>query len=179
MMSRLTGARVETRVDKGLRGHWKNTPSPLSLISEGYFRSRSLELDVSHSPVMFRKEVFSEVIGKVFSYLMQVESKLFLLDVTPHTVEAHVKCFGTFPAHVSSEDAMVGLAVSFYWSGRLRMTHFKQCCADGNSLLAVEEDLTGFSLSDGSHDGADGLVRIGLFGVGLGRMGGRGGVSLR
>ena len=57
--SRLTIAQGETRVDKGLRGHWRNTPSHLSLILEGYFQSCSLEVDVSHAPVMFRREVFS------------------------------------------------------------------------------------------------------------------------
>ena len=56
-----------------------------------YFWSRSLEVDISHALVMFRREVFSEVIGKVFSSLLTVKAKLFLLDATLHPVEAHVK----------------------------------------------------------------------------------------
>ena len=83
---------------------------------------------------------------------------MFLLDATPHPVEAHVKCFGAFPAHVAGEDSMGGFAVSFYWSGILRIDHFNKGCADGNSLLAVEEDHTGFSLGGECHDGADGLA---------------------
>ena len=38
------------------------------------------------------------------------------------------------------------------------MAHFNQGCTDGNSLLVVEEDRTGFSLCGGYHDGADGLT---------------------
>ena len=100
MTSRLTSARGETRVDnglrghwsnKGLRGHWSNTPSHLSLILAGDFWSRSLEVDVSHAPVMVRGEVFGEVIGVIFSSLLKVEAKLVLLDVALHPVEAHVK----------------------------------------------------------------------------------------
>ena len=101
--------------------------------------------------------MFGEVTGKVFIYLLPVEAKYFLLDVTPHPFEAYVKCFGAFLAHVAGEDAMGGFTVSFYWSGRLRMDHFNQGYADGNSLLAVEEDCTGFSLGGGCHDGAYGL----------------------
>ena len=52
---------------------------------------------------------------------------------------------------------MGGFAVSFDWSGSLRMSHFNQGCADGNSLLAVEEDCIGYSLGGRCHDGADGL----------------------
>ena len=71
-MSRLTSAQGETRVDKGLKGRWRNTPSHLSLISEGYFWSRKLELDILHASVMVRREVFSKVTGKVFSSLLLV-----------------------------------------------------------------------------------------------------------
>ena len=53
---------------------------------------------------------------------------------------------------------MVGFAVSFDWSGRLRMAHFKQGCADGNSLLDVEEICISFSLCGVCHDGADSLA---------------------
>ena len=111
--------------------------------------SRSLEVDVMHAPVMFRREVFSEVIGKVLSYLLPVEAILFLIYATPHPVEANVKSFGAFPVHAAGEDAMRGFAVSFDWSSRLRIAHFKKCCTDGNSLLDVEEGCTCFSLIGG------------------------------
>ena len=115
-----------------------NTPSHLSLFSAGDFWSRTLKVYILHAIVMFGRDIFSEVIYKVFSSLLPVEAKLFLLDATPHPVEAHVKCFGAFPAHVSVEYALGGFTVSFDWSGRLRMDHFNQCCAYGNSLLAIE-----------------------------------------
>ena len=38
------------------------------------------------------------------------------------------------------------------------MAHFNKGRADGNSLIAVEEDHTSFSLGGGCHDGVDGLV---------------------
>ena len=117
-----------------------------------------MKVNISHASVMFGREVFGEVIGKVFSSLIPVEANFFLVGVTPHPVEAYVKCFGAFPAYVAGEDAMGFFAVGFYWSGRLRMAHFNQGCADGNSMLAVEEYCNGFSLISGSHDGADGLV---------------------
>ena len=64
---------------------------------------------------------------------------MFLLDATPHPVEAHVKLYGAFPVHVYSGDAMGGFTGSFDWRGRLRMAHLNQGCADGNNLPAVEE----------------------------------------
>ena len=82
---------------------------------------------------------------------------MFWLDATSHPVEAHVKCFGAFPAHVVGEDALGGCVFSLHWSGRLWMAYFNQGCADRNILLDVEEDSTSFSLGGGYHDGADGL----------------------
>ena len=38
------------------------------------------------------------------------------------------------------------------------MAHFNEGHADGNSLLAVEENRSSFGLRGGSHDGADGLT---------------------
>ena len=38
------------------------------------------------------------------------------------------------------------------------MTHFNQSCVDGNGLLAIEEDCTGFSLGGGCHNGAYGMA---------------------
>ena len=55
--------------------------------------------------VVFEREVFGELIGKIFSSLLPVETELFLFDATLHPVEAHVKCFGVFPAHVDGEYA--------------------------------------------------------------------------
>ena len=145
-------------MDKGLRGHWKNSPSHLSLILAGYFQSFTLKVNILHASVMFGREVFGELIGNIFSSLLLVEAELVFLDVTSHPVEAHVKCFGAFPAHVSGEDAVVGCVFSLYRSGRLRMAHLNQVRADGNSLLSVEEDRTGLGLGSICHDGADGLA---------------------
>ena len=106
---------------------------------------------------MFGKEVFGKVIGKFFSFLLPVEANFFPLDVTLHPVEAHDKCFGAILAHADSADSVGGFVVIFDLSGRLRMAYFNQGRADGNSLLAFEEDRTGFSLGGGCHDGADRL----------------------
>ena len=181
VMSRLERLQGETWVDKGLRGRCRNSPSHLSLILAGDFWSRTVQGNISHTSVMFRREFFGEVIGKIFSSLLPVEVKIFFLDTTSHPVEAHVKCFGAFPAHVASEDAVGGCVVSLDWSGRLHIAHFNQGHADGNILLAVEEYCTG---SDSAAYAMTvrmvwNLVRIRPFGVGLGRMEGRGGVSLR
>ena len=56
-----------------------------------------------------------------------------------HPVETNFKGFEALPAHFSGEDAVGRCAVGFYWSGRLRVDHFDEGCADGNSLLVVEE----------------------------------------
>ena len=48
-------------------------------------------VNILHASVVFGREVLGEVIGKIFSSLLPVEAKLFLLDVTLHPVEAHVK----------------------------------------------------------------------------------------
>ena len=67
-------------MNKGLRGVWRNTPLHLSLISVGGFQSRMLKVNILNASVMFGREVFGEVIGKVFSSLLPEEAKLFLLD---------------------------------------------------------------------------------------------------
>ena len=53
-------------------------------------------------------------------------------------MESHVKFLGAFTVHVASEDAVGGRAISLDKGGRLRVAHFNEGCADGNSLLAVE-----------------------------------------
>ena len=60
--------------------------------------------------------------------------------------------------HVAGEDAVGGCVVSLDRSGRFRMAHFNQGCADGNSLVDVEEDCTDIGLGGGCHDGADGMA---------------------
>ena len=102
--------------------------------------------------------MLGEVIGKVFSSLLPVEAELVLLDVAAHPVESHFKSFGALPAHVAGEDAMGGRAAGLDWGGWWRVAHFDEGRADGNSLLAVEEDRSSFGLGSGSHDGADGLT---------------------
>ena len=101
--------------------------------------------------------MLDEVIVKVFSSLLQVQSELILLDAAAHPVETHVKGFGALPAHVAGEDSVGGRAVGFDQGGRLRVAHFDEGCADGNSLLAVEENRSSFGFHGGSHDGAEGL----------------------
>ena len=117
-----------------------------------------MKVNVSHISVVFGKEVLVEVIGKVFSSLLPVYLELVLFDASVYPVEAHVKSFGSLLAHVSGEDAVGGRAVGLDWGGRLRVTNFYKGRADGNSLLAVEEDNSSFGLGSGSHDSADGLT---------------------
>ena len=38
------------------------------------------------------------------------------------------------------------------------MAHVGEVSADGDGLLAIEENRTGFCFRGGSHDGADGLT---------------------
>ena len=73
VISRLMRSRVETIVDKGRRGRWRNTPSHLSLILAGDFQSRMLKVNISHAFVMFGREVFGELLVKVFSSFLPVE----------------------------------------------------------------------------------------------------------
>ena len=108
--------------------------------------------------VVFGRKVLGEVIGKVFSSVLQVEAELVLLDVVEHPVEAHVKSFGALPAHVAGEYFVGGCADGLDWGGRFQVDHFDEGRADGNSLLAVEEDRSSFGLGGGSHDSADGLT---------------------
>ena len=104
--------------------------------------------------MVFGREVLGEVIGKVLSSLLPVEAELVLLDAAAHPVEAHVKIFGSLPAHV----ALGGRAVGLDWDGRLRVAHFKEVRADGNSLLAVEGNRSSFGFRGRSHDDADSLT---------------------
>ena len=117
----------------------------------------TLKVYVPYPSVVFGREVLGEVIGKVFGSLMPVQAELILLDAAAHLVEAHVKGLGALPTYVAGDDAVGGRAVGLDWGGRLRVAHFDEGCADGNSLLDVEENRSSFSFRIGSHDGADGL----------------------
>ena len=82
---------------------------------------------------------------------------MIFLYAAAHPVELHVKDLGAFPAHVSGEDAAGGRTVDLDWGGWLRVAHIGKGCADGNGVLAVEENRTGFCFFGGSHDDADDL----------------------
>ena len=102
--------------------------------------------------------MLGEVIRKIFSSLLPVQAELVLLDAAAHPVETHVKSFGAFPEHVSGEDGVGGRAVGFDRGGRMWVAHFGEGRADGNSLLAMEENRSSFDFRGGSHDGADVLT---------------------
>ena len=104
--SRRESLRGQTRVDKGLRGRLRNTPSHLSLTLRRYFRIRTLKVNVPHPSVVFGRGVIGEVIGKFFSSLLPVEAELILLDAAAHPLEMHVKSFGALPEHVYGEDSV-------------------------------------------------------------------------
>ena len=148
----------ETRVYNGLRGRGRNTPLHLSLALTGYLQICTLKVYVPYPSVVFGREVLGEVIGKVFGSLLLVQVELILIYAAAHPVEFHVKGFGAFPAHVADEDALGGRAVGLDQGWRLRVDHFDEGCADGNILLAVEENRSSFGFHGGSHDGADGLT---------------------
>ena len=101
--------------------------------------------------------MLGEVIGKIFSSLLPVQVELVLFDAAEHPLETHIKIFGALPAHVAGEDSIGGCAVGFDQGGRLQVDHFDEGCADGNSLMSVEENRSSFGFRGVSHDGADGL----------------------
>ena len=81
-----------------------------------------------------------------------------MFDAAAHPVKTHVKIFGALLEHVAGEDTVGGCNVGIDWGGWLQVYHFDEGRADRNSLLAVEENRSSFSLCCGSHDGADGLT---------------------
>ena len=88
--------------------------------------------------------MLAEVISKVFGSLLPVQAELILFDSAAHPVESHVKGLEAFLAHVVSEDAVGGRAVGLGRGGRLRLAHISEGCADGDGLLSVEKNCTGF-----------------------------------
>ena len=102
--------------------------------------------------------MLGEVISKVFGSLLPVQVELILFDSVAHPVELHVKGLGAFPEHVAGEEAVGGPAVGLDQGGRFRVAHIGKGSADGDGLLAVEENRIGFCFRGGSHDGADGLT---------------------
>ena len=54
--SRWARLRGETRVDKGLRGRWRNTPSHLNLTLRGDFRIYMLKVNVPHLSVVLGRD---------------------------------------------------------------------------------------------------------------------------
>ena len=129
----------------------------LSLALRGDLQIFTLKVHVPYPSVVFGREVLGEVIGKIFSSLLPVQVELVLLDVAEHPVKTHAKTFGALPAHVASEDAVVGRAVSFDRGGRLWVAHFDMGRPDWDSLLAVEENCSSIGFRSESHDSADGL----------------------
>ena len=102
--------------------------------------------------------MLGELISNVFGSLLPVQAELFYYYLAAHPVESHVKGLGAVPAHVAIEDAVGGCAVGLDRGGQLRMSHIGEGCADGDSLMVVEKNCTGFCFRGGSHDNADGLT---------------------
>ena len=98
-----------------------------------------------------------EVFRKVFSSFLPVQAELVLFNEAAHPLETHVKNLGALPAHVADEGAVGGRDIGLDWGGRLRVAHFYEDRADGNSLLDVEENHSSFCLHGRSYNGADGL----------------------
>ena len=80
---------------------------------------------------------------------------MIFFNLSAHPVELHVKGLGSFPAHVAGEDSVGGCAVGLDRGGRLRVAHLGEGSADGDGLLAIEENCTSFCFRRGSNDGAD------------------------
>ena len=95
---------------------------------------------MTYPSVVFRREMLGEVIRKVFGSLFPVQGELILFGSAAHPVKSHVEGIGAFPGHVAWEDAVGGRSVGLDWGGRLRVAHFGEGRADGNILLALEED---------------------------------------
>ena len=110
----------------------------LSLALRADLRIHTLKVNVHHLSVVFGREVIIEVIGKVFSFFLPIQTELVLFDEAAHPVEMHVKILVVLPAHVVSEDAVGGCAVGIDWGGRLRVAHLDAGRSDGNSLLSIE-----------------------------------------
>ena len=117
-----------------------------------------LKVYVPYPLVVFGREVLGEVIVKVFGSLLPLQAEFIFLDAAAHPVESHVKGLVELLAHVAGEDAVGGCAVGLDRGGRLQVAHFDEGCADGNSLLAVEENRSSFGFRGGSHDRANGLI---------------------
>ena len=90
--------------------------------------------------------MLGEVIGKIFSSLLPVEAKCFLLDATLHPVEVHVKCFGAFPAYIACEDDVRGCVVSRGWPISFRVVRMATGCWLLRKITPVsalpEDDIT-------------------------------------
>ena len=115
-----------------------------------------LKVNIPYLSVEFRREVLGEVISKVFGSLMLVQAELIFF-LAAHPVELHAKGLGACPEHVAGEDAVGGRAVGLDRCERLLVAHLGEGSADGDGLLAVEENCTGLCFRGGIHDGADGL----------------------
>ena len=102
--------------------------------------------------------MLGEVISKFSGSLLPVQAELIFFDAAAHSVELHVKGLGAFLAHVAGADFIWDFSVGLDRGGRLQVSHLGEGCADGNGLLAVEENRSSFCFRDGIHDGVDGLT---------------------
>ena len=100
---------------------------------------------------MFGREVFCEVIGKVFVARAPVYAKLTLLDSIADPVKAHVDGFRATLLNCVIDDSSSTGIVNLDGGWWLRPTKFFESSSDGHGVLGMVEACSNFSLSGRGH----------------------------
>jgi hypothetical protein len=111
---------------------------------------------------MGRQVVLGEIISTVEFPESPVQIELLLGDAIAQPVIAHIKRFWLFHANLGVEDAMCCGIVGFKrsTSDRLRVSHFFELRANGDSISGIEKTTAGFGFGSGGSKGAECFAEI-------------------
>jgi hypothetical protein len=104
--------------------------------------------------MMLGRMVLGEIIGKIVTAFLPVDSELALADGIADPVEAHVDGFGAALLDSVVDDAFSTGVVSLDWSSGLGPAHRNECVAKDTGVLSIDEEGTEFGFSGGGEDRA-------------------------
>lgn len=113
----------------------------------------------AHELMVLGRMVLGEIIGKIVTAFLPVDSELALADAIADPVEAHVDGFGAALLDSVVDDAFGTGVVSLDWSGGLGPAHGDECVSKDTGVLGVDEEGAEFGFGgggeDSTHDTAD------------------------
>jgi hypothetical protein len=112
----------------------------------------------SHSAMMFRWMMFSEIVAVVAFAGPPVNEELSLADTVTNPVKSHVHGFGSFLFDGIVGDAQCSAIVSSYGHGSLGMSKFFERDTFWYGFLAIDKETCKFGFGSASQNGFEDLA---------------------